>query len=222
MTGPIAPSSAAWGQAEWRWAGQLDMADAVTQNLSDLKAVHSGAAPRILAFEPAAPVLTLGRRAQTAVGRAELAPTVALATARGWPVLNVDRGGLATLHLPGQLVLLLAVPVAAVQIRQMVRDLLQAASATAAACGSRAELRADSDAGLWLGDAKLASIGLAHRDGVATHGLALNAAIDTAWAGPFTLCGHANAQLASLYPASPGAAAVVAEVGQILRVQLQF
>lgn len=221
MTDPAVASLAAWRQAEWRWAGRLAMAEAVAHNLGDLQAVQCGAAGRILAFEPSEPVVTLGRRAQTASGQADLAPTLALAAARGWPVVAVDRGGLATLHLPGQVVLLVAVPVLAVQLRQLVSDLLSAAAATAAECGAEPELRTDSDAGLWAGSAKLASIGLGHRGGIASHGLALNAAIDTGLGGSLTLCGHANAQLASLYPAGPDRAARVAQVAQTLQAHWQ-
>ncbi len=217
MTGHRGP----W-PAEWRWAGQLAMAAAVSQNLDDLRAVQAGAAPRVLAFEPDQPTLTLGRRAHGASARAQIGATLELAAARGWPVLDVDRGGLATLHLPGQVVLLLALPVAATQLRQLVRDLLQAAADTAASSGTSAELRADTDAGLWLGPAKLASIGLCHRGGVASHGMALNAAIDTGYGGGLTLCGHSNAQLASLYPHRGGDPDRVAQVAQALCARLGF
>lgn len=214
------PLKIAWDQVAWRWAGQCSVAEAIAENLKDVKAVQGGAAPRVFAFEPAAPAVTLGRRAQTAEGRAALTSTLARSLAHGWPNLDVDRGGLATLHLPGQIVVLVALPVAAIQLRSLVRHMLQAAAATATARGCPTELRSDSDAGLWLGAGKLASIGLSHRAGVATHGLALNVAIDCGYGGLFTLCGHTNAQLASLYPQGSHSPVLLSDVAQTLRAYL--
>ena len=198
------------------FAGRLAFAAAVERNLAEAVAVAAGEPGRLLLFEPAAPLLTLGRRAQAAP--ATLAESVAVCQSRGLEVLPADRGGLATLHLPGQLVVFLAVPLPSAGIRALVQHLLAAAAAVARDRGLDPHLRDDHDAGLWLGDAKLASVGLRVQRGVVLHGLALNVALDsevlanTAYPG-LTLCGHANARLADL---GGPPAALVADVAAAL------
>ena len=184
--------------ADWQWLGRIPFAEAVLRNAEAAAAVRAGARGRILAFEPAAPVFTLGRRAATEQGRAALAPTLAACTARGVACLAVDRGGLGTLHLPGQAVLFLALPCQREQLRDLVRELLQAAAAVAAVWGVAARVDDAVDVGLWSDAGKLASIGLAHSAGVVSHGLALNVAIDAGQGAGLTLCGRGDACLASL------------------------
>lgn len=188
----------AWSEVHWRWQGRMAMDQAIAQNLLDISAVQAGSPSRALAFEPLAPAVTLGKRARTPAGREELAPTLALAALRGWPALDVERGGLATLHLPGQLVVLLAVRMAATSLRPFVAELLEAAAATARDRGCACQIDVDRDVGVWTQGAKLASIGLSHQHGVAGHGLALNAAIDTRLSSGLTLCGHRDARTASV------------------------
>ncbi|MBI5609146.1 MAG: hypothetical protein HY902_09715 [Deltaproteobacteria bacterium] len=203
------------------FGGRLDFARAVERNLADAAAVASGGRPQLLFFEPAAPLLTLGRRAQA--GGSDVAESVAVCRARGVEVAAADRGGLATLHLPGQLVVFLAVPLPTLGIRFLVRHLLDSAAAVARRRGCDPQVRDDHDAGLWLADAKLASVGLRVQRGVVLHGMALNVALapevvaGAAFPG-LTLCGHANARLADLGARAPAAVAdVAAELARQLR-----
>jgi lipoate-protein ligase B len=82
----------------------------------------------------------------------------------------------------------------------LVAELLDAAAATARDRGCICQIDCSDDVGVWSQGAKLASIGLSHQHGVAGHGLALNAAIDTRLSSGLTLCGHRDARTASVCP----------------------
>lgn len=114
-------------------------------------------------------VVTLGRGTKEPVGGLPI------------PVVAIERGGQATWHGPGQLV---AYPIVAlVERRRSIRDHLhgleEAILRTVAAFGIRAERRAGAT-GVWAGEKKLASIGVAVRRFVTWHGLALNVDPDLA------------------------------------------
>ena len=189
----------------WTWAGQLPFAAAVERNLAEAAACRAGDRGRVLMFEPAAPVFTLGRRAATAAGQLQLAPTLATCAQRGIAVVHADRGGLGTLHLPGQLVCFVARPCRRSQLAPIVRALLQGAADLARHGHQEARLDVSDDAGLWCAEGKIAAIGLRLDRGVVCHGMAVNVAVDGALAAGLTLCGHADGRLANLRFA-PGAA----------------
>ena len=149
-------------------------------------------------FEPANPVLTLGRRAASPDGRIVLASTIAASEEREIAVIEADRGGLATLHLPGQLVVFLALPPPTPPIRSLVVELLRSASDLAQQHGIEGAIGCDHDAGLWQGTTKLASIGLRIRRRAVQHGMSINVAIDVRMANGLTLCGHRDRAFGSL------------------------
>jgi lipoate-protein ligase B len=200
-----APIGSGGATARLTWAGRLPLARAIAANAAAVARVEANGIAELLAFEPAAPAYTLGKRAQTPAGRAALAPTLALCRARGIEVIDVDRGGLGTLHAPGQLVVFVAWPCDRAGLRPLVARLLGAAAAVCAELGVAAEVDLGERVGLWhaggevgQGAGKLASLGLAHGNGVARHGLALNVAIDPELNAGLALCGNACAQLANL------------------------
>lgn len=187
------------------WAGTLPLERALTANAEAVERVQSSKVAELLAFEPTAPVYTLGKRAQTPAGRLTLASTIALCRARGIEVRDVDRGGLGTLHAPGQLVVFVAWPCERAGLRSLVARLLAAAAAVCAEQGVAAEIDLGERVGVWhtaggrgQSVGKLASLGLAHGHGVARHGLALNVAVDASLDAGLALCGHACTRLANL------------------------
>lgn len=120
------------------------------------------------------PVVTLGR--DTPSGEDDLRLPAADLARAGVPVYRVERGGRATYHGPGQL---MVYPVIDIRRRGLgpvdfANLLLEAAEKTARAVGCPGSRRLPSAPGLWVGDAKLASVGLSVREWVTTHGLALN------------------------------------------------
>ena len=106
------------------------------------------------------------------------------------PVVQIDRGGQVTYHGPGQLVVypLIDLRRRRLNVRELVVALENAvidyaASLGLAAQGSRAA------PGVYVGAAKLASVGLRIRRGASYHGLALNVALDLAPFERINVCG---------------------------------
>jgi lipoyl(octanoyl) transferase len=99
--------------------------------------------------------------------------------AAGTPVLRTDRGGQATYHGPGQLVVyvLLNLPRLGIGVRALVTALEETVVALLARHGITGETRADAP-GVYVAGAKLASLGLRVRRGHCYHGLSLNVAMD--------------------------------------------
>lgn len=184
--------------ASLEWLGRVPFDRALQANAVAAAEVLAGGPGVLLAFEPDAPVFTLGRRARTPAGRAILASTLHRCAAQGIAVREVDRGGLGTLHLPGQLVVFVAIPCHRAGLRQLVADLLQAAAQVCAGLGVPAEVDLGERVGLWSPAGKIASIGLYEAHGVVRHGLALNVAIDADLGRGLALCGSAATTFTSL------------------------
>ena len=114
------------------------------------------------------PVYTKGKRTE----RADLPMGEDWYRARGIEVCKTDRGGRVTYHGPGQLV---AYPIMQVErVADFVHSLEDAVVAALADEGVSAEPRDSPFTGIWVGDSKIASIGVRVSHGVSTHGLAVN------------------------------------------------
>ncbi len=198
------PRRSPWADLQVRWLGALAVQDAIAENLAVSAAVAQGQAPQLLLFEPIAPVYTLGLRAQTPAGRDSLLQTLAFCRSRGVDILDVERGGLGTLHAPGQLVVFCAVPAHRTELRRIVARLLETAAQIAVPLGLEARADLERDVGLWSPRGKLASLGLWHAQGVVRHGMSLNLHVDLSLTPGLVLCGSQQTRLANLGDA-PGA-----------------
>jgi len=115
------------------------------------------------------------------------------------PVIHVDRGGQVTYHGPGQIVVypLLDIKRLNIGVRDYVRRIEQAIIDTLLEwnlIGTRRE----GAPGVYVGDAKIAALGIRLRNGRTFHGLAFNVAMDLE---PFTRinpCGYAGLQVTSI------------------------
>lgn len=142
------------------------------------------------------PVYTRGRRS----GAGELPMGEDWYRAQGIDIVDVDRGGKVTYHGPGQLV---GYPIVAVDdVVAYVRTLERGLVATMEGeglVGARARVEDGPDyTGVWVGDRKIASIGVHVARGVATHGWAVNVENDLqpfSWVVP---CGLDGVQMTSL------------------------
>jgi len=135
------------------------------------------------------PVFTQGR-----AGKAEhvLAPGEI-------PVVQVDRGGQVTYHGPGQLVgyLLIDLRRKRLGIRGLVDAIEQSIIAMLGNYGIEATHRCDAP-GVYVGPAKIASLGMRVQRGCSYHGLALNLDCDL---GPFSRinpCGYRGLEMIRL------------------------
>jgi lipoyl(octanoyl) transferase len=140
------------------------------------------------------------------------------------PVVQTDRGGQVTYHGPGQLVLypLLDVRRARLGVRDLVSALENAVIAALAGYGIEARARAEAP-GVYVGEAKIASLGLRIRRGASFHGVALNVDGDLAPFSRINPCGYAGmamTRLADLVDDCPGVEAVGERLAQCLALEL--
>lgn len=117
-------------------------------------------------------------------------------TDNGIPVVRVDRGGQITYHGPGQLVayLLLDLRRRGLTIRPLVRQMEQAVINLLAGYDIEARGRAEAP-GVYVGDAKIAALGLRIKNGCCYHGLALNVDVDLAPFRAINPCGYAGLEV---------------------------
>jgi lipoate-protein ligase B len=105
-------------------------------------------------------------------------------------IVEVERGGEATYHGPGQLVgyPILKLP-DRLEVKQLVTDLEEVLIRTCRDFGIEAT-REGPERGVWIGGKKIASIGLAVRRSVTFHGFALNVTTDLREFLKIRPCGH--------------------------------
>jgi lipoyl(octanoyl) transferase len=135
------------------------------------------------------PVYTRGRR--TDPGELPTDPAV--------PVVDVDRGGKLTYHGPGQLV---GYPIMRTDdVIAFVRTMEQAIVAALADAGVEAHTRTAEGpdyTGVWVGEDKIASIGVHVSRGVTTHGFAVNVDNDLAPFAQIIACGLPDVAMTAL------------------------
>lgn len=109
------------------------------------------------------------------------------------PVIKIDRGGQITYHGPGQIVAytLLDMRRWKISVRALVRLMEQAVIALLAEYGVVAHGREDAP-GVYVGDAKIAALGLKIKNGYCYHGLSFNVDMDLAPFANINPCGYAG------------------------------
>ena len=141
------------------------------------------------------PVYTRGRRS----GPGELPMGEDWYRVQGIDVVETDRGGKVTYHGPGQLV---GYPIVRVDdVVAYVRTLERALVAALGDEGLAARARPEDGpefTGVWVGDRKIASIGVHVARGVTTHGFAVNVENDLQPFGWVVPCGLEGVQMTSL------------------------
>lgn len=166
------------GRLEYRWAERLQR--------GRRRGIQAGTAPEVVWLLEHDAVITLGRRG------GEVLKT------SGVPVVATDRGGLATWHGPGQLVGYLLVDVARRRIgaRRLVEAIEAGLVDWLADWGIEAGPRAGAP-GVWVGDRKIAALGLHFSHGVSMHGFALNLDPDLTAFEAIAPCGFTSDQVTS-------------------------
>ena len=132
------------------------------------------------------------------------------------PVHRVSRGGQVTYHGPGQLVgySIMKLEGAERDVLRYLRQLEQVLIEALAMVGIEAERRAQRT-GVWVGQEKIASIGVGFRRWVSLHGFAVNVATDLSFFRGVVPCGIAGCQMTSI--AEQGYRTITSEwVGQIV------
>lgn len=197
----------------WRWLGALEYAAATAIMERAREDVLAGA-DEVLLLCQHPPVITLGRRAD----RAAILATDRELAAAGVAVARSSRGGLATYHGPGQL---MVYPV--VRLRGSIERLLAAIAAAladvAAGLGAPGAAWRREPAGLWLGDRKLAACGIHLRRRVTNHGFALDLDTPAAaweWIVPCGMRERPVISVAEVAGSAPPAAEVAPATGELV------
>ena len=131
------------------------------------------------------------------------------------PVVQIDRGGQITYHGPGQIVayLLLDLRRWQINVRQLVRLMEQSVIDVLAEYSVLAQGREDAP-GVYVGNAKIAALGLKIKNGCCYHGLALNIDMDLSPYAAINPCGFAGLQVTQAR--NLGVQASLAEIEQQL------
>lgn len=147
------------------------------------------------------PVITLGRGG----GEEDILAPAPLLRQAGVRVLSTDRGGRATYHGPGQLVIYPILGLPDGDLYDYVWCLEEVVIRVLSTYGLAAG-RVTEHPGVWInpstgsghGGNKIAAVGLAVRDGITRHGLALNVAPEMAHFGLLIPCGIADRGVTSM------------------------
>jgi lipoyl(octanoyl) transferase len=187
------------------FAGQVPYPDALAWQERLLAHRMAGGSDVLLLLEHP-PVYTLGRGADPQF--------LGKAAGGDVPVFRVHRGGQVTWHGPGQLV---GYPILGLRdhrpdVRWYLRTLETVLIAALADLGIAA-VRRDGFTGVWVGERKIASIGVGLRRWVSWHGFALNVGRDLGGFDAITPCGIAGVRMTSVAreggPGDPSAVAPV-------------
>jgi lipoyl(octanoyl) transferase len=180
-----------------RRLGRVPYADALALQRSLVEDRRAGRIDDTLLLVEHPHVLTLGVRGDG--GRSHILATDELLASRGIEVLETGRGGDITYHGPGQIV---GYPIIDLtpdrrDVHRYVRDLETVLIRTASDYGITAG-RVEGLTGVWVGNEKLAAIGVRIARWITSHGFALNVTTDL---DHFTLivpCGLADRGVTSL------------------------
>ena len=141
------------------------------------------------------PVITLGRSTK----EGNLRATTDLLAARGVELYDVERGGDVTFHGPGQLV---GYPI--MNLERHTQDLhwylrqLEEVMIRALAAFHLVASRNPGKTGVWVGNRKIASIGVHARQWVTWHGFALNVTTDLSYFDLMVPCGIPDVVMTSV------------------------
>ncbi len=137
------------------------------------------------------PVVTAGYRTEPS--------EIAMAETMGLPVEPTERGGKATYHGPGQVVVypIIDLDARGGDVRQFVRGLEQAIIDVLREHDVHADRRAEYP-GVWVDGRKIGSIGIRVTRGCTFHGIALNVDCDLEAFSWFTPCGIADVTMTSI------------------------
>ena len=138
----------------------------------------------------------------------------------GVPVVPIDRGGQITYHGPGQVVIYLLIDLSrrGIKVRELVNKIEQAVIDCLAAYGITAD-RLEGAPGVYVGEAKVAALGLRIRNGCSYHGVSLNVDMDMTPFSAINPCGYAGMAVTQLHDL--GVNVSVSDAGEDLLRHLQ-
>lgn len=169
--------------------GRTAYAEAFARQKEQVQARIDGEISDTLIFTEHDPVYTLGMRAGSA---AHLLWDPAKLAAQGITLAETNRGGDITYHGPGQVVGYPIMDISVVKDLHAYLRFLEEVMIRALGNFGLVATRRDGLTGIWLGQRKVAAIGVAVRRWVTYHGFALNVAPDLAHFDGIVPCGIAD------------------------------
>jgi lipoate-protein ligase B len=181
--------------ALWLDLGLLDYQPAFSIQEQVLAARVAGDLPAAIILQENPPTITIGRsgsHANVLVNAAEL-------ERRGVEMLEVNRGGDVTYHGPGQIIAspLLYLGDLHLNANQYLHRLEDLLIILLDAYGITAGKK-EAAPGVWVGEAKIAAVGIAVRHGYTFHGFSINVNLDLEPFGWIHPCGMAHMSVTSM------------------------
>lgn len=168
------------GALDMTWLGRQPYAPMWSRLQARAAAIAAGDAPECIWGCEHDPVYTTGMRGRDNRTVAELPA----------PLVRTDRGGETTFHGPGQIMLypLIHLRARGLGARRYVELLEESCMRLLADLGVAAQRRCGFP-GVWTDAGKIAALGIRIGQGVAYHGMALNARVDPHWFACIRPCG---------------------------------
>ncbi|MCB1064670.1 MAG: lipoyl(octanoyl) transferase LipB [Verrucomicrobiae bacterium] len=191
-TAPSRPAFAKAPELTFRWLGRIGYDEALTLQealVQQRKAGEIGDTVLMLEHEP---VYTIGRtRDRSSLRNPDTLPH---------PVVEINRGGQATWHGPGQLVgyLILDLHGYGCDLHTYLRALEEAQIMWLQSEGVTEAGRREGLTGVWIGNRKISSIGVGVRNWISMHGFALNVSRDLSGFDAIVPCGISDVKMTSV------------------------
>lgn len=204
---------------KWCWLGRMAYEDALALQHALTAARERGEESDTLLLLEHEPVYTMGRRA----AQQELLWDERERAARGIALSRTERGGKLTYHGPGQLV---GYPIVDIRARGLgVRAWVETIEHALIDYLKRFDIVGRIECGhpgVWVGEQKIAAIGLHISRGVSRHGFALNVSTDLGAYAGIVACGvnNAPASIESLRGSAPPVGEIAADVARALAEKL--
>jgi lipoyl(octanoyl) transferase len=184
-------------EIEIRRLGTVDYEEGLSLQRDLVEQRRARAIPDTLLLLQHPHVITLGAKVRGNLSHVLATPDVL--SSRGVPVYETGRGGDVTYHGPGQVV---GYPILDLRpdrcdVHQYVRDLEEALIRSAAAFGVSAQ-RTPGLTGIWVGNRKLAAIGVRISRWITSHGFAFNVSTDLDYFELIVPCGIPDRGVTSL------------------------
>ncbi len=177
------------------WLGTDGYAEALARQNELHESRASGAIPDTLVQLEHPHVFTIGRRGT----RGDVVWDDDTLARRQVDVCEADRGGMVTYHGPGQLVGYPIIDLGpGADLVRYVRDLEESIMRALESCGVVGE-RNPGFSGVWVGNRKIAAIGVKVSRGVTKHGYAVNVSPDLTYFGGIVPCGIMNRGVTSIH-----------------------
>lgn len=173
--------------------GLLDYEDALSRQKQMVSERQLGLRGDVLVLVEHPPVVTLGRRASNN----DLRMPAADFCSAGVDLQQINRGGLATAHEPGQLVVYPIIQLKRKDLRWFANTFLGVVISALREYGLQGQLKGG-EPGVWVEGRKICSFGIAVKKWISSHGVAINVNNDLSTFSLIVPCGRPQENVTSV------------------------